>query len=308
MHEIDFSPPPKPKNEAKLRDDSSKKILSINNSFLNSILSSKIVWGGLILSIAAFLYGSNYIENKYDTSHYERVYSDIEFLDNSSLSQTYELSFESDTAQSIYTIEYQNFALENLKKILSLYENDIHTIQNVLPMEIENVKMSLFKRGKENTLLISTNKQSSIKKFPIIVNYALHFEGDKVKEIQSFMYTNDDFIIQDKLGVSKFANWRKKNVIIWNKKITIFEANLQEPVIEKVTPLIIEDNEIEFANPPVAMEKIVNVADGEETEESDENLTVKDLEKEETNIEDNEIVDTTPVNKTMKEPKEVFLH
>lgn len=305
MYEIDFSPP----NQGASSKETTK------TPHLLRILKSKIVWAGIVISCTLFFYGKHHIERTYSTAHQERVYSDVEFMDNANLSKTYELNFESPTAKSIYTIEYQNYGLENLKKIVSLMNNDLETLKNVIPVEINGAIVSKFQRGNENTLLVTAETKSSINKFPIVVTYALHFIGENLVKIQIFLYTDDDFILQDKLGVSKSANWHKKQIIIGDKNISIFEADLTEPVIEKKEPIIIEDPEVEIiTNTPTS-----NV---QELEEDDENITKEDLAKhestEEDGIEENETIieidSNTKRNESIKtssvkrEPKEVFLH
>lgn len=284
MYEIDFSPPPKgdlPQETTKTKP-------------LVRILKSKIVLVGFIASFALFISGKNYLENTYNAEHQERIYSDVEFMDNANLSKTYDLKFESPTAKSIYTIEYQNYALENLKKIVSLMENDLDTLKNVIPLEINDPIITEFQRGNEKTLLLTAETKSSINKFPIVVTYALHFSGKKLLKIQSFLYTEDDFILKDKLGVSTSANWHKKQIIVWDRNISIFEANLAEPVNEKKEPILIEDPEVEIITNTTS-------TNSEYIEDNDENITKEDLAKQEkidfNGIDENETIIEVENNK-----------
>lgn len=272
MYKIDFTPP-----SSKDSKKENKEFLPHPQREWKSLLKSKIVWGGLVFSLAVFLIGSTYIGStiKEETTH--RVYSDVEFMGNKKLGAVYNLDFESDTAQSIYNIEYQNHAINSLKAIVSLIGNDIETIKNVLPSETKgNLEIEIMNAGDSQVLLISSEGVSSIKKYPIVANFAIHFKDGEAQKIQSFFYTADEFIIEDKLGLSTFANWHKKTLLVVDKEVSIFEANLKEPVIAKKEPLIIEDNETVIITE--ADEKIGNAQIGEETEDNDENLTAQDLE------------------------------
>ena len=290
MYEFDFSPP----NQG----ESSKE--TPQSSFLSRILKSKIVLAGIIASCSLFFYGKYQVESTYGAGYQERIYSDVEFMDNANLSKTYELNFESPTAKTIYTIEYQNYGLENLKKIVSLMDNDLETLKNVIPVEISGAIIKDFQRGNEKTLIVTAETKSSINKFPIVVTYALHFTGNKLVKIQSFLYTDDDFILQDKLGMSKNADWHKKQIIVWDKNVSIFEAYLTEPVIEKKYPIVTEDPEVEIVYTKSSSFNI------EEIEDNDENITKENLVQHENTL--NKALSEDD-NETIKsEPKEVFLH
>lgn len=285
MYKIDFTPPPSKDPDKKTDFDSTNYWSKLGKS----LLKSKIVWGGFIFSIIIFSVGSYYIEENISDSVTQRIYSDVEFMGNKTLSETYYLEFESDTAKTIYNIEYQNHALSTLKYIVSLIENDIERLKTILPIELKDSSVELFDLGERQVLLLSTRGQSSIKKYPIVANFAIHFKDGKAQKIQSFFNTSDDFIIQDKLGVSTFANWHKKKILIIDTEVSIFEANLAEPVIKKTEPIIIEEQEV-LTITSTPENKIVNAPEGEETEENDEQLTADDLEDHE-NLDEPELIE-----------------
>lgn len=285
MYEIDFSRPHKvgetvkEKDKSQISKEASSSFQEEKQSITKTIFGSKLVWFGAILSIALFSYGKYEIEEKYLAQPQQRVFSDVEFMNYGELAKNQLINFESETAKSIHTIEYQKYALENLNTIITLIDNDLNAIQNVLPMEIHKstIKFSNFERGtKENqSLLISIEGKSTIQKHPMITNFALHFEGLKVVKIQGFFQTDDDFIIQDSLKKSTFANWHKKTSIIDSQKIVIYEANLKEPVIpQKELPTEVIKEEVKNILPQ-------QDAIGNETEDEDEKLTAEDLEKHE---------------------------
>lgn len=277
MYKIDFTPPPELQNSSRVKvksEDSSQKqtehLQPVNNAKSMSPMiehpisrnpfKSKIVQLTIILCLGAYTFASFYIPDKFSKPVPETIHSDVIFANMKTLSSNFELVFESPTAESIYQIEYQETALKNLKKIVSFHDNDASTLNSVLPLEIPKIETSIFEINEnKKVLLVGTHNESTIEKFPININYALHYEGNVLQKIQAFLYTTEDFMIKDRLAGSTFAHWEKKSFLAIDRNISIFEANLAtQPKVETKSNITNDDELID-----------------ETTQKNDANSTIK---------------------------------